>query len=109
MEDKEECVCAERLATLTTPASLFGRWLCPLSLGRACVALVYMYSYIVVLQYRQMATKVMLHARHEHSPLQLQQKEMPSLHLCFAQPITSIQGHVYLILSLPLEISSAAF
>lgn len=49
MEDKEECVCAERLATLTTPASLFGRWLCPLSLGRACVALFYMYCYIVVL------------------------------------------------------------
>ena len=34
-------VCAERLATLATPASLFGGWLCPLSLGRVYRVFVY--------------------------------------------------------------------
>ena len=41
-------VCAERLATLTTPASLFDRWLCPF-VTWPCLSCIALYCYIVIL------------------------------------------------------------
>jgi hypothetical protein len=43
---KRKNVCAERLATLTTLASLFGCQLCPLYLGRACCVFLYVITVV---------------------------------------------------------------